>query len=306
MAKTNCQGQCIPDTKGGLKLKIPIIPALIEYETSLDWNIQAMVKRIWKDLKSVKFLLNELKESFSKLELMMSAKYFIEKLNDTISFEMVYVEGGSFMMGRQDDEADEYEKPVHKVTLSGFYIGKFQVTQDVWKAMMENNPSRFQGDDLPVEEVSWDDTQAFLEKLNGKTGKNYRLLSEAEWEYAARGGQKSQGYKYAGSNKLKDVGWYNGNSYGATKPVGLKYPNELGIYDMSGNVWEWVADHWHDNYESAPDDSSAWVDRDKRAFRVIRGGGWASSARNCRVAFRSNLDPSYRNFNVGFRLGLSR
>ena len=224
------------------------------------------------------------------------------------------------MMGGQDDEVNQDEKPVHEVTLAGYYIGKFPVTQDVWKMIMgqENNPSAFQGDELPVETTSWNGIQEFLKKLNGITGKNYRLLSEAEWEYAARGGQKSQGYKYAGSNKLKDVGWYDENSYGATKPVGLKYPNESGIYDMSGNVWEWVADHWHRNYNGAPEDGSAWK-KEKRGFlglgtakedtnanRVIRGGSWFSNARYCRVAYRNNYDPSIRYGIVGFRLGLSR
>ena len=237
----------------------------------------------------------------------MQNQNFIEEPNEEVSFEMVYVEGGSFMMGGQDDEADEYEKPVHMVTLPGYYVGKFPVTQALWKAVMgdENNPSNFKGEDLPVERVSWNDTQAFLEKLNELIGKEYRLLSESEWEYAARGGQKSQGYKYAGSDKLKDVGWYGANSYGATKPGGLKYPNELGIYDMSGNVWELVEDHWQDNYNGAPDDGSAWVDRDKDAYRVIRGGSWLNNARGCRVAFRNVDDPTLRDSDVGFRLGLS-
>ena len=237
----------------------------------------------------------------------MTKKNFTEKLSEAVSFELIYVEGGSFMMGGQDDEVRDNEKPVHKVTLPGFYIGQYQVTQLLWKAVMgiENNPSRFQGDDLPVEMVSWNDTQSFLEKLISLTGKPYRLLSESEWEYAARGGQKSQEYKYAGSNKLKEVGWYYGNSYGATKPVGLKNPNELGIYDMSGNVREWVEDQWHSNYDGAPDDGSAWVDRGKDAFRVIRGGSWLSDARDCRVAYRSDWHPAIRDDDIGFRLGLS-
>ena len=237
----------------------------------------------------------------------MKHQNFTEKLNEQVSFEMIYVEGGSFMMGGQDEEADNYEKPVHEVTLAGYYVGQYPVTQAIWKVVMgvENNPSFFQGNELPIETISWDDTQAFLEKLNALTGKKYRLLSESEWEYAARGGQKSQGYKYAGSDKLKDVGWYGANSYGATKPVGLKYPNELGVYDMSGNVYEWVEDHWHDNYNSAPNDGSAWVNRDKVANRVFRGGSWGSNARDCRVAFRDIYGPSGRYSVVGFRLGLS-
>ena len=237
----------------------------------------------------------------------MPTNNFIENLNEHTSFEMIFVKGGTFTMGGQDDEASNNEEPPHEVTLSDFYIGKYPVKQEVWSTILgnEKNIFRFKGVDLPVERVAWEETQAFLEKLNILTEKKYRLLSESEWEYAARGGQKSQGYKYAGNNKLKEVGWYNENSYGATKPVGLKYPNELGIYDMSGNVWEWVEDQWHDNYKRAPTDGSAWVDRDKDAHRVFRGGSWHNKARSCRVAYRYDFDPSYRNGPVGFRLGLS-
>ena len=237
----------------------------------------------------------------------MQHQNFTEKLNEKVSFEMIYVEGGSFMMGGEDDEANNDEKPVHKVTLLGFYIGQYPITQAIWKAVMgvEHNPSRFQGDDLPIETISQNNTCDFLEKLNVLTGKKYRLLSESEWEYAAKGGQKSQGYKYAGSNKLKEVGWYYDNSYGATKPIGLKYPNELGIYDMSGNVEEWVEDQWHNNYKDSPGDGFPWVDRDKDTKRVIRGGSWGGSARYCRVASRGGDDPSSRGNDVGFRLGLS-
>ena len=249
----------------------------------------------------------------------MSKPNLVEMLPSRVSFEMIYVEGGNFLMGNQEKDAFDHEIPVHKVTLPGFYIGKYPVTQAIWKVVMgkENNPSEFRGDDLPIETISWNDTQEFLEKLNELIGKEYRLLSESEWEYAARGGQKSQGYKYAGSNKLKEVGWYGDNSYGATKPVGLKYPNELGIYDMSGNVFEWVEDQWHDDYKGGPEDGSAWMKKkrgflglgkereDTDAYRVIRGGSWLSDARHCRVAFRNIYGPAHRDSVVGFRLGLS-
>ena len=239
---------------------------------------------------------------------MMTKKNFTEKLSEAVSFEMIYVEGGIFMMGGQDDEVRNNEKPVHKVTLPGLYVGQYQVTQLLWKAVMgvEKSPSKFQGDDLPVERVSWNDTQVFLEKLNSLTGKSYRLLSESEWEYAARGGQKSQGYKYAGSNKLKEVGWYYENSYGATKPVGLKNPNELGIYDMSGNVWEWVEDHWHDSYNAAPNNGKAWLSLNINATRVARGGSRGSGERDCQVTFRNSRGPNQgKSIHFGFRLGLS-
>lgn len=219
--------------------------------------------------------------------------------------EMQLVEGGTFQMGSEEEEAAPWEAPVHEVRVPSFYIAKYPVTQELWKRVMDNNPSNFKGAKRPVEQVSWRDIQGFIRKLNEKTSKAYRLLTEAEWEYAARGGKRSQGYKYAGSNKLKDVGWYEGNSYGETKPVGLKYPNELGIYDMSGNVYEWVEDQYHGNYKGAPFDDSAWVDEEQGAIRVIRGGGWDYGARYCPVSYRINYDPTYRYNDVGFRLGLS-
>ena len=237
----------------------------------------------------------------------MAEQFIIEELGGGVTFEMLLVEGGRFLMGSEDEEAATWESPVHEVEVGDFYIGKYLVSQQVWKSVHESdeNPSRFQGDNRPVERVSWQDVQEFLKKLNNLTGRKYRLLSEAEWEYAARGGKKSEGYKYSGSNKLKDVGWYEENSYGETKPVGLKYPNELGLYDMSGNVWEWVEDQWHDNYEGAPINGSAWVDRDEGAERVFRGGGWDFSPQDCRVSFRLNGAPTTRGSFLGFRLGLS-
>jgi formylglycine-generating enzyme required for sulfatase activity len=161
--------------------------------------------------------------------------------------EMIFVEGGTFRMGSEDDDEDalDWEKPAHDVKVDSFYIGKYPVTQALWKAIMNgDNPSRFIGDDLPVEGVSWDKTQVFIKKLHTLTNKVYRLPTEAEWEYAAKGGQyfKDFPFKYAGSNKPNEVGWYNENNHGETKPVGLKFSNFLGIYDMSGNVFEWCYD----------------------------------------------------------------
>jgi formylglycine-generating enzyme required for sulfatase activity len=174
---------------------------------------------------------------------------------------------------------------------------------------MGTNPSYFKGKHRPIENVSWEDTQLFLEKLNKdvrlEPGQQFRLPSEAEWEYAARGGEFSQGYKYAGSEKLAEVGWYTDNSHSETKPVGLKAPNELDIYDMSGNVWEWCADQWHDSYQGAPNDNSAWVDSiDKGADRVFRGGSWDYDALRCRATYRYDLDPSLRSDDIGFRVVL--
>jgi formylglycine-generating enzyme required for sulfatase activity len=212
--------------------------------------------------------------------------------------ELVLVPGGTFMRGSNDP-----------VKLQPFAIGKYPVTQELWEAVMGANPSYFKGKHRPVEQVSWEDTQLFLEKLNqdGRLapGQQFRLPSEAEWEYAARGGKFSQGYQYAGSEKLAEVGWYDENSHGETKPVGLKAPNELDIHDMSGNVWEWCADQWHGSYEGASNDNTAWVDSiDKGASRVNRGGGWFGNARSCRATYRDSDYPSRRYSLIGFRVVL--
>lgn len=223
--------------------------------------------------------------------------------------EMVLVEGGTFTMGatpEQGSDADDDEKPVHKVTLDSFYIGKFPVTQRLWKAVMGSNPSDFKGDNLPVENVSWDDVQTFLRKLNAATGKTYRLPTEAEWEYAARGGNKSQGYKYAGSNDPDLVAWHDGNSGNTTHEVGTRFPNELGIYDMSGNVWEWCQD-WSGSYSSSPQTNPKGPN--SGSYRESRGGCWDSNAWNSRVSCRSNnifdiFFPGDGCNSLGFRLAL--
>ena len=170
-----------------------------------------------------------------------------------VTFTMIAVEGGTFQMGatsEQGSDAESDEKPVHSVTLSDYCIGETEVTQELWEAVMGSNPSGFSGyPQRPVEKVSWNDCQEFITKLNQLTGKNFRLPTEAEWEYAARGGNKSQGYKYSGSNTIDNVAWYYSNSASRTHDVKTKSPNELGIYDMSGNVWEWCYD-WYGSYSS--------------------------------------------------------
>jgi len=164
-------------------------------------------------------------------------------------------------------------KNKHFVTIPSFYIGQFPVTQELYKAIMKKNPSHFKGATRPVERVSWDDAHNFLKELNTETGKEFHLPSESEWEFAARGGIESQGYKYCGSDELKQVGWYRENSGRETKPVGLLLPNELGIHDMSGNVFEWCKDDWHSNFKDAPSNGKPWMDKPVRAvYRVIRGG----------------------------------
>lgn len=220
-----------------------------------------------------------------------------------IKYNMVWVDGGTFRMGATSEQGSEIsdEKPVHSVTLSGYYIGKTEVTQALWQAVMGSNPSYFEGDDLPVEQVSWDDCQEFIRKLNSLTGQNFRLPTEAEWEFACRGGNNSRGYKYSGSNYIDNVAWYDGNSGKKTHPVATKSPNELGIYDMSGNVFEWCSD-WKGDYSSGaqtnpkgPYDGS---------YRVHRGGSWGYGARDCRSSFRNSGNPSFRCISLGLRLAL--
>lgn len=221
-----------------------------------------------------------------------------------VTFEMVHVEEGTFTMGataEQGDDAYDNEKPAHEVTLSNYVIGKFEVTQALWTAVMGNNPSRFKGENRPVECVSWNDCQAFVKKLNGLTGENFRLPTEAEWEYAARGGNKSKGYKYSGSNDIDEVAWYDGNSGSLTHPVGTKKPNELGIYDMSGNVWEWCND-WYGVYTSTPANNP--IEPSSGGYRVIRGGSWYYNARFCRVSHRLGCYLIGWSYFVGFRLVL--
>ena len=222
-----------------------------------------------------------------------------------ISIEMVKVEAGSFNMGATPEMQVPYEveKPVHRVTLTNnYYIGKYEVTQALWQAVMGSNPSYFKGDDLPVEQVSWNDCQDFISKLNAMTGKRFRLPSEAEWEYAARGGKKSRGYQYSGSNTLGDVAWYEGNSGSKTHAVGTKQPNELGIYDMTGNVYEWCQD-WYGSYSSSPQTNP--IGAVSGSSRVDRGGSWFFTAKHCRSSYRFNLTPGYRLNFLGLRLVLS-
>ena len=221
-----------------------------------------------------------------------------------VSFEMVRVEGGTFRMGatsEQEDEADGDEKPVHSVTLSSYYIGKTEVTQALWQAVMGTNPSAFKGADLPVEFVSWNDCQEFIQKLNSLTGRNFRFPTEAEWEFACRGGNNSCGYKYSGSNNLDSVAWYDLNSDFQTHPVATKAPNELGIYDMSGNVWERCGD-WYANYTSNSQTNPKGPQ--SGSGRVFRGGSWNFGVRDCRSSNRDGDGPTYRYYPLGLRLAL--
>jgi formylglycine-generating enzyme required for sulfatase activity len=225
--------------------------------------------------------------------------------NTIPEIEMVKVDGGTFDMGCTAEQDDCFgdEKPVHQVRLSSFYMGKYEVTQALWKAVMDNNPSKFTGNDnLPVESVTWNDVQKFLQKLNALTGNKYCLPTEAQWEYAARGGYKSKGYKYSGSNDVNRVAWFRDNSGEQTHAVGQKSPNELGLYDMSGNVWEWCSD-WYECYNSyAQTNPSSGTG----AMYVFRGGSWNESARNSRASCRGYEIPwNDRRPVLGFRLALT-
>lgn len=220
-----------------------------------------------------------------------------------VLFNMIRVEGGTFMMGatsEQGSDAREDEKPAHQVTLSSYYIGETVVTQALWETVMGSNPSKFEGSNRPVEMVSWYDCRDFIQKLNQKTGAKFRLPTEAEWEYAARGGNRSHGYKYSGSYNVDDVAWYNDNS-NQTHDVKTKQANELGLYDMTGNVWEWVQDKkgaYPSYAQTNPIGSSSG------GVRVYRGGSWLYEARRCRVSFRNSDPPELRDGNLGFRLAL--
>ena len=243
-----------------------------------------------------------------------------------ISFDMVLVKAGTFTMGATPEmkEPFDWEKPAHKVTLTkDYYMGRTEVTQALWQAVMGSNPSHFKdlsgsqssfwqklwgskstekSCNLPVEQVSWDDCQQFIKKLNALTGKNFRLPTEAEWEFAARGGNQSQHFQYSGSNNLDDVAWYEYNSNVKTHPVGTKQPNELGLYDMSGNVWEWCND-WYEDYSS--DAQTDPKGPSNGSYRVFRGGGWGDVARDCRSSIRIGNAPDFSCIVLGLRLALS-
>ena len=226
-------------------------------------------------------------------------------LKKGISIEMMKVEADSFIMGANStkEEPDEDEKPAHEViVLQNYYLGKYEVTQEVWKAVMGNNPSKFKGPNLPVEMVSWNDCQKFIAKLNRMTGLQFRFPTEAEWEFAARGGKESKGYQYCGSDNIADVAWFSANSNSKTHPVGMKTPNELGLYDMSGNVMEWCQD-WYGRYGSLSqkDPTGSYVG----TLRINRGGCWYSYPRFCRSSSRNKLKPDDCYFNLGLRLALS-
>ncbi|MEP7338530.1 MAG: formylglycine-generating enzyme family protein, partial [Acidobacteriota bacterium] len=229
---------------------------------------------------------------------------YTEDLSDGVMLEMVYVSGGEFLMG---SEVDSSEQPIHRVIISPFFIGKFQITQSQWQAVMGKNPSRLKGDKLPVESVSWNDAVEFCQRLSSakKTDRAYRLPTEAEWEYACRSGSTD---KYCFGNDedlLEQYAWYDKNSGSTTHQVGEKKANDFGLYDMHGNVWEWCEDVWHTDYTDSPTDGSAWLSGGDSGFRVLRGGSWVNYGYFCRSSLRNSLRPGDRDFYMGFRVVVS-
>lgn len=232
-----------------------------------------------------------------------------------VEFKMEYVEGGTFMMGAPDSDTEAWddEKPQHSVTLDAFYMAETQVTQELWYAVMGrsiqtqaqlgtlSHDLKGVGTSYPMYYISWDDCQEFIKKLNQLTGKSFSLPTEAQWEYAARGGRKSQEYKYAGGNNLDIVSWYDGNSNSQPHPVAQKQANELGLYDMTGNVWEWCQDWFSsDYYSNSPQQNP--MGPVSGSYRVLRGGSWSYDPRFCRVSFRSYNNPGHRHDSGGLRL----
>lgn len=222
-----------------------------------------------------------------------------------VTFTMVYVEGGTFTMGATEEQSDgafDYELPTHQVTLSSYYIGKYEVTQELWLSVMRDNPSHFKDDiQYPVECVTWDDCQTFISRLNQITGRHFSLPTEAEWEFAARGGNQSHGYIYSGSNLHDYVAWNMNNSSNTTHRVGTKAPNELGLYDMTGNVMEWCQDRFS-MYMSYPQTNPTGGDTDPN--RMVRGGCWKFDGRGNRISMRLPVGPLNSMEIFGFRLAL--
>jgi formylglycine-generating enzyme required for sulfatase activity len=235
-----------------------------------------------------------------------------QSLKEIMESRMVRITGGIFDMG------DEEETKQHEVIVSDFLIDKYPVTQSLYHKVMGENPSDFKGDDKPVENLTWFDAVNFCNELSGSMAldpayklegdkveriegaRGFRLCTEAEWEYACRGGTKDERY-----GDIDEIAWYKKNSGGTTQGVGQKKPNQYGLYDMLGNVWEWVEDDWHENYNGAPVDGHAWIDEPRGSYRVVRGGGWRFDARRCRSANRIDSSPGLRNDNLGFRLSRS-
>ena len=246
----------------------------------------------------------EAKRQAAAQERAATLKDLMPSLLKNLKQQMVAVQGGTFTMGCTEEQSscDDDEKPVRQVQVKSFTISKYEVTQELWEAVMGKNPSKFRNcPRCPVENVGWDTTKLFLKKLNALTGEHYRLPTDAEWEYAARGGQKSQAHLYVGSDNLDSVAWYGKNSGNRTHRVGQKQPNGLGLYDMSGNVWEWMEDCWNKKYPGPPNDGSAWKSRNC-SQHILRSGAWTSYPRYLRTSNRYEELDAFLRYDVGFRL----
>lgn len=225
---------------------------------------------------------------------------FIEKA-DGVDMEMVWVPGGTFQMGSTDGRDDE--RPIHQVTLKGFWLGKFEVTQEQYTKVMGNNPSRYSGVFNPVDNVSWNNAVEFCQKLASRSaGRAYQLPSESEWEYACRTGCSGLYCFSDVSGDLNDYAWYCNNSRNSSHQIGKKRPNSYGIYDMHGNVWEWCEDGYHTGYIGAPSDGSVW--ESSKISHVLRGGSWYSNSDFCRSAIRCGNLQNKTDGNIGFRVAL--
>lgn len=220
-------------------------------------------------------------------------------LSDSVSLEMVFVEGGTFIMGSDDGKKDA--RPAHEVTLNDFHIGKLELTQAQWTAIMDYNPSQFACMNCPVNDMSWEQLQDFLKELSEMTGRKFRLPTEAEWEYAAQGGKKTQGFLYSGSNDLAEVGWLKFNGNDQQHEVGQLKPNELGLYDMNGNAWE-LCEDWYDPKFYARSEAKNPVNTKPAKYRVSRGASWMSPSKYCFRWARNNDHPHHRRGNGGFRV----
>lgn len=248
--------------------------------------------------------LKYLVKSMVILVIMLPVTTLAQNTNNPSEIEMIFVEEGTFQMG--SDENDEYaermEKPKHEVFVSDFQIGKYEVSQRLWENVMGTNPSQIKGDSLPVTNVSWNDVQEFIKRLNKMTKKKYRLPTEAEWEYAARGGNQSQGFIFIGSNNSDSVAWHFDNSDKMLHEIGLKQPNELGIYDMGGNIQEWVND-WYDGY-SNDSQINPTGPKSSKIGKILRGGSYAMLPEYGRPAWRCVSNPNFRSPFIGFRLAM--
>ena len=326
-----------PDVKTG-KVQISVMPkdAVIEFEEAGGEKYSSVGKKIFKNVPVGTYSLKVSKKGYKTIKQELTVRdgkiirksIKLEEGADVDLNKFILVKGGTFQMGSNEESG---EKPIHSVTLDDFHIGKYEVTQKEWKEVMGSNPSTFKDNNLPVEKVSWEDCIKYCNKKSEIDGfekcysitidkglfldeiavdcdftKNgYRLPTEAEWEYAAKGGNKSRGYKYAGSNDISKVAWYGYKKAGKkTHPVGTKQPNELGIYDMSGNVWEWCSDWYDKNYYSNSSSRNPHGPT-SGSSRILRGGGWYLNANGCRSALRDDFNPNISAYDIGFRVVLA-